>query len=79
MSNYPDTNKLMFFSCGSDDEHEFESDDEDMIALRASKIPLRQIIQDEDISEVDQQVVLRILTWSIKDRLTIPEVEDESL
>lgn len=78
MCNYPDTNKLMFFSDNqSDDEYEFDSDDsdfEEMEALKAAKVPLQQLIEDENISQVDKQLILGILTWSIKDRLTIPKV-----
>jgi hypothetical protein len=77
MSDYPDINKLMFFSCDfSDDEskYESESDDEEMLLIKASRKPLEQLIQEENLSETEQQVILGILTWSIKDRLSIPEV-----
>lgn len=79
MHDYPDTNKLMFFSDSySDDDYEdeysSESDDEEMEALRASRIPLKKVIDDGNLSEIDKQLILRMLTWSIKDRSTIPEV-----
>jgi hypothetical protein len=74
MAKYPDTNKLMFFtgSTSSDDEYEFDSDDEDIKAIKESKIPVEEIIKEFD--EIDKQIILGILTWSINDRLTIPEV-----
>ncbi|KAG2231472.1 kinase-like domain-containing protein [Thamnidium elegans] len=79
MHDYPDTNKLMFFSDNySDDDYEdeysSESDDEEMEALRISRIPLKQLINDDNLSEIDKQLILGILTWSIQDRLTIPEI-----
>jgi hypothetical protein len=79
MSNYPDANKLMFFTSGndgSDDEYEYEldSDDEDMVHIKTSKISLNEVLEEENILVIHQIVILGILTWSIKDRLTISEV-----
>lgn len=77
MSDYPDTNKLVFFSCDLSDEEsdfEFESDDEEMLMIKASRKPLKQLIQEENLSEIEQHLVARILTWSIKERLSLLDV-----
>lgn len=81
MSYYPDANKLMFFTGrddGSEDEfdYEFESDDEEMLALNESKVPLVDVLKKENVSAEERRMILGTLTWSIKDRLKIPEVKD---
>ncbi|KAI7894621.1 kinase-like domain-containing protein [Mucor mucedo] len=77
MSDYPDTNKLMFFSCASSDDEsdfDFESDDEEMILVKANRKSLKQLMQEENLSETEQNLVVRILTWSIKERMSLPEI-----
>lgn len=77
MSDYPDTNKLMFFSCDwsdGDSEYDFESDDEEMLLIKASKKPLDDLVQEGKLSKTERGLVKGTLSWSIKERLSIPEV-----
>jgi hypothetical protein len=74
MSEYPDANKLAFFSCDSDDESidfSYSDEDEAMYIIRKS---LKEILDEEQISICHQALILNTLTWSVQDRFTIPQV-----
>ncbi|KAI8637693.1 kinase-like domain-containing protein [Parasitella parasitica] len=73
MTNYPDANKLIFFD-DNDSEIEEDSDQDDgFISIR---MPLADLLKKEQISDDNQDIIIRILTWSVKDRLTIPQIHD---
>lgn len=75
MASYPDTNKLIFFGDNDDDASEEYSDEEedDFAYIR---MPLASVLEKEQVLSNDREIVTRILTWSIKDRLTISQLRE---
>lgn len=68
---------MFFTSCDSDDEeYEFVSDDEEYELIMESKIPIAKLLVEGNVTvEPYKQILLGTLTWSIKNRLTTPEVK----
>lgn len=68
----------MFFEGDDGDdevEYEIEYDSvEEYEEIQAIRKPLKVILQEHNVSDEYQKIILGILTWSIKDRLTIPEI-----
>lgn len=73
MKNYPDTNKLVFFDDNDSDTEEYSDEEDDFINIR---LPLADVLEKESVSNNDREIVQRILTWSIKERLTIPQLHE---
>ena len=77
MIDLPDANKLTFFTSDIfDDEFEFDSDDDDeeIIAIRESKKTISEIMNENVcMKDNDRQLILGMLTWSRKERWTIPQ------
>lgn len=74
MSEYPDSNKLAFFSCSSDDDSIDFSDSDEEEEMNVIRKSLKEVLDEEQISDTHQSLILNTLTWSIKDRFTISQV-----
>jgi hypothetical protein len=74
MAEYPDANKLSFFSSDSDDESIEFSDSDEEEAMFIIRKPLEEVLVEEQIPDSYQALIMNTLTWSVKDRYTIPEV-----
>ncbi|EPB92562.1 CMGC/CDK protein kinase [Mucor circinelloides 1006PhL] len=75
MTHYPDANKLIFFDDNDSDVEDF-SDDEDENGCASIRMSLAAILEQENVPQIDRKVITSILTWSIKERLTIPHLNN---
>ncbi|KAG0170892.1 Cyclin-dependent kinase 20 [Apophysomyces sp. BC1034] len=74
MNQYPDANKLIFFNgdgkddTDTDEDEEYEEDEEERLHT------LNYILDTSHILTDHQTFIRRILTWSIKNRISIEEI-----
>ncbi|KAI8149061.1 kinase-like domain-containing protein [Fennellomyces sp. T-0311] len=83
MEQYPDANKLIFFSDTEYDEDEWGDDEtycEENKGILVSKMPnakhfsLGSTLRDSLVAPEDQALIRQMLTWSTKERITAKEV-----
>lgn len=71
MTNYPDANKLIFFD-DNDSDMEGYSDDESEGEFVNIRMSLAALLEQENVAHLDRDIITNTLTWSIKERLTLP-------
>ncbi|KAI9472280.1 MAG: kinase-like domain-containing protein [Benjaminiella poitrasii] len=72
MSDYPDTNKLSFFSC-EESEPEFDSDEEEEKTIEFRR-PLQKVMDEDHIAPEVQMIINNTITWSVEKRWTISQI-----
>lgn len=80
MASYPDANKLIFFNDNDSDMEDYYSDDEDededdKSEFAKMRMSLAAILEQENVSQLDRDIITNTLTWSIKERWTLPRLQ----
>ncbi|KAK4512124.1 uncharacterized protein ATC70_013367 [Mucor velutinosus] len=73
MANYPDANKLIFFDDNDSDMDDY-SDDESEEEFTNTRTSLAAILEQENVPQLGRNIITSTLTWSVKERLTLPRL-----
>lgn len=77
MQHYPDADKLIFFGPTDDDDDGSSSEEEEDEEYMDRRKSLEAVLNaSEVVQEQDTALILQMLTWSVKQRITTVEVCD---